>query len=396
VKAYVVANPTALPPFGKPVSAFRFKEGTLGERLESQLRAAGLEVVRVDRADQATPRSIVVTDDVVLSKHFLSRFLAAIADPARSYQAEIECGRFTLLASASAPEIWRALPLTYRGDTAATPAPVRLQPTAVFEFTEGLPARMHLMTDIKVYFFDIWAVPIAYWFDLQTASSLYTRELVADLIGKFRGKVPGRILSWFTSSPWVMSKCNRIGKKTRIHRTAILEGCVVGDGVEIGPYAYLRSSVIGDGAVIREKSSIKMSYIGPKAFIMGSDVVNTYVGAETSIFTPMLYNVLFGERGFLSGGSGFADFILGAASIPATINGKQVQSGLPFLASGIGDDCFIGANLLFAPGRTIPDGTKLLDHGLIKQVPTKPDGSFVVSGTDLVQIPDAFLKRGVA
>src|SRR5262249_39661274 len=134
-------------------------------------------------------------------------------------------------------------------------------------------------------------------------------------------------------------------------------------------------------------------YLGPRAFVMGSDIVNSYVGAETSIFTPMLYNVVFGERGFLSGGSGFADFIVGAESIPATIEGKQVQSGLPFLASAVGDDCFLGANLLFAPGRTIPDGTRLLDHGLIKSVPTQPDGSFVVSGGDLVQIPESFFKR---
>ncbi len=396
MKAYVVANRKELAPFRKPASQLRLQEGTLGERLVAQLAKAGLEIVHVDTLDAiaVAPRSIIVSDDVVLSKKLLARFLAAIPDPARSYQAEIESGRFTMLASRGTPASWTRLPLTYRGDTDAAAEPLRLEPKAVFELAEGLPARMHLLTDIRVYFFDIWAVPIAYWFDLHTATSLYARELVANLIGHFHGRVPKRILSWFTRSSWVMGRCNSIGKKTRIHRTAILEGCVIGDGVEIGPYAYLRSSVIADNVVIREKSSIKMSYVGPSAFIMGSDIVNSYVGAETSIFTPMLYNVIFGERGFLSGGSGFADFILGAASIPATIDGKQVPSGLPFLASAVGDDCFIGANLLFAPGRTIPDGTQLLDHGLIKVVPTRPDGSFVVSGTDLVQIPDSFLRRG--
>lgn len=399
MRAYIVSNPNPLAPYRKPASSIRLEEGTLGERLEAQLRAAGLEIVRLDTLDGATlaPRSLVVHDDVVLSHTFLRRFLAAVPDRSRSYQAEIETGRFTLLASRSAPPLWRTLPVTYRGDDPAAAAePLRLQPQAVFEFEEGLPPRMHLLTDIRVYFFDIWGLQISYWFDLHTLTSLYCREYVARLIGGFRRWVPGPILRWSTSSPWVMSKFNSIGKKSRIHRTAILEGCVVGDGVEIGPYAYLRSSVIGDGAVVREKSSIKMSYVGPRAFVMGSDIVNSYVGAETSIFCPMLYNAIFGEQGFLSGGSGFADFIVGAASIPATIDGKQVPSGLPFLASAVGDDCFIGANLIFAPGRTIPDGTKLLDHGLIKQVPSKPDGTYVVSGTDLVQIPDAFVKRRTA
>lgn len=398
MKAYLVHNRQPLTPFRKPASQIRFKDGTLAERLARQLREVRLEVVELDTLDASRiePRSVVVSDDVVLSDSFLKRFLAAIPDRSSSYQVEIEQGRFPLLSSSGAPPRWKQLPLYYYGDTPPRGEPrlLQLQPVPVFEFVEGLPARMQALTDICVYFFDIWGVHLAYWFDLQTASSLYCRELVAKLIGPFHGRVPAAILSRVTSSARVMSRANSIGRNTRIHRTAILEGCVIGDGVEIGPYAYLRSSVIADGAVVREKSSIKMSYVGTRAFIMGSDLVNTYVGAETAIFSPMVYNAVFGERGFLSGGSGFADFIVGAESIPATIDGKQVPSGVPFLASCVGDDCFIGANLLFAPGRTIPDGTNLLDHGLIKSVPTKPDGSYVVSGTDLVQIPSSFFKRG--
>lgn len=393
MKAYIVRNPAPLSPFRKPASQLRFKEGTLAERLHGQLSRAGLDVTVVDQADKIEPRSLVVSDNVVLSETFIKRFLRAIPDRSRSYQVEIDVARFALLNSKSAEPQWKTLAIRYHGDSELV-TPLKLQPKVVFEVIEGVPARMAALTDICLFFFDFWAIEISYWFDLQTASSLYCRELVAKLLTPFRGRVPDKILSKFTSSSWVMSKANKIGRKTRIHRTAILEGCVVGDGVEIGPYSYLRSSVIAEGAVIREKSSIKMSYIGQRAFIMGSDLVNTYIGAETSIFSPMVYNAVFGERGFLSGGSGFADFIVGAKSIPATIEGKQVASGLPFLASCVGDDCFIGANLLFAPGRSIPDGTNLLDHGLIKAVPTKPDGTYVVSGTDVLQIPTNFLKRG--
>jgi acetyltransferase-like isoleucine patch superfamily enzyme len=397
MKAFIVAATKALPPFQKPVSKVRFKEGTLRERLEAQLKDAGCEVVAVDAAPAPVPaRSIVVSDDVVLSEKMLRRFLAAIPDKAKSYELEVESARFTMLASQSAPAQWKRVPLAYHGDGAAVPEALRIQPRSVFDVVEGLPPRMHLLTDIAVYFFDVWAVKVDYWFDLQTATSLYSRELVTRMIGPFRGRVPNAILDRFTSSPFVMGKFNSIGKRCRIHRTAILEGCTIGDDVEIGPFAYCRSSVIGDRSVLREKSAVKMSYLGPRTFVMGSDIVNSYVGAETSIFTPMLYNVVFGERGFLSGGSGFADFIVGASSIPAIIEGKQVQSGLPFLASGIGDDVFIGANMIFAPGRTIPDGTQLLDHGLIKQVPTRPNGAYVLSGDDFVQIPDSFLKRRMA
>ena len=396
MNAYVVRERAPLPPFRKPASQVRLNTGTIASRLDAQLRAAGLRVIHLDErseGDPIEPHSLVVTDDLVVSDRFLERMLAAIPDRSKNYQCEIESGRFAMLASKTAPRVYKKLPVRYRGtDPSAEFLPLRLDPVPVLEVMEGIPARMQALTDICVCFFDMYAVELDYWFDLKTASSLYCREFVAGLLRPFRARVPEPILSRFTNSSWVMSKCNSIGRNTRIHPTAILEGCVVGDRVEIGPYSYLRASVIGDDAVLREKSSVKTSYIGPSAFVMGSDIVNSYVGAETSIFCPMLYNVVFGERGFLSGGSGFADFIVGAESIPAMIDGKQVQSGLAFLASAVGDDCFIGANLLFAPGRTIPDGTRLLDHGLIKSIPTT-GGSFVVSGTDLLQIPDGFLTR---
>lgn len=395
MKAYLVRQNAHLPPFRKPASQVKFQRGTFRQRLEAQLVAAGLEVVPVDELDpgRVPARSLVLSDHLVLSDSFLRRLLAEVPDRSQSYEVEIETGRFPMLSSRSARPRWKTLPVRYHGENTGTFHPLKLQPRPVFEVVEGLPARMQALTDISVSFFDIFAVALDYWFDLQAASSLCCRELVAKLIGPFEGRVPAAILARFTGSPWLMSKCNRIGRRCRIHPTAILEGCVIGDGVEIGPFSYLRSSVVGDGAVLRERSSMKMSYLGANAFVMSSDIVNSYIGAETSIFTPLLYNVVFGERGFLSGGSGFADFIVGAESIPAFIEGVQVPSGLPFLGSAVGDDCFVGANLIFAPGRTIPDGTRLLDHGLIKAVPTKPDGTYVVSGSDLVQIPEAFLAR---
>lgn len=393
MKAFLSRELQHLAPYRKAASQLRFKDGTFSERLEGQLRRAGLDIREADDPARIEPRSLVLSDNLVLSDSFLKRLLAAIPDPSRSYQVEIESGRFPMLASKSAPPLWKKLPIRYQGDGALELEPLRLQPRPVFELEQGLPRRMQQLTDITVFFFDIFGVAIDHWFDLLSASSLCCREFVAKLIGPFHGCVPAPILSRFTGSSWLMSKFNSIGRNCTIHPTAILEGCIVGDGVDIGPFSYLRSSVIGDKAVVRERSTIKMCHLGPGAFIMGSDLVNSYIGAETAIFAPMLYNVAFGERGFLSGGSGFADFIVGSASIPATIEGKQIPSGLPFLGSGVGDDCFIGANLVFAPGRTIPDGTRLLDHGLIKAVPTKLDGTYVLSGRDLIQIPDGFSKR---
>ncbi len=113
-----------------------------------------------------------------------------------------------------------------------------------------------------------------------------------------------------------------------------------------------------------------MSFVGEGAFVMGCDVANSYIGPETAIFAPALYNVVFGERGLLGGAGGFADFLVGSGAIVANIAGKKVPSNLRFLGSAVGDDCFVGTNMIFSPGQTIPDGTKVFDHGLVKFTPT--------------------------
>lgn len=397
MKAYLVKSPSLLPPFEKPPSQIRFLDCTVESRLRAQLRDDGFEVVDAPSLEMARrdSDSIALTDDLVVSDGFFRRFVAELPSRRRNYQCEIETGRFTLFSSKDAPPSFRKLPVYYYGDGAAEAKLERhpMTPGCVLEVAQGLPARMHALTEMRLYFLDLYGVQLEYWFDLQTATSLYCREYVAKLLRPVAAVLPPWLITRLTSVSWLMERCNRIGKASRIHRTAILEGCVVGDGVEIGPYCYLRSSVIGDGAVLREKTSMKMSFVGEGGFVMGSDVVNSYVGAETAIVSPMLYNVVFGERGFLSGGSGFADFILGAGSIAASINGKDVPSRLSFLGSAVGDDCFLGANLIFAPGRTIPDGTRLLDNGLIKSVPTAAGGTYVLSGAHLLQVPDGFLGR---
>ena len=115
-----------------------------------------------------------------------------------------------------------------------------------------------------------------------------------------------------------------------------------------------------------------------------------YIGCDTAIFGPKLYNAVFGERGLLGGASGFADFLVGSEPVAATIEGRKVPSNLRLLASAVGDDCFVGTNMVFAPGQTIPDGTRVFDHGLVKFAPTTSGGTYVVSGSDVIQVPDGF------
>lgn len=396
MKAYLVRNPAALPPFQKPAAQVRLHRTTVGSRLRTQLVELGCQVVDVDarEVNSIDPGSLVVQDDVVASSQLLRAFLSAIPDRRRNYQCEIDTARytFTCLSEVDAPPTNRALPLYYLGDDPdASAEPLRMSPRTLLELARELPARVDQISDMRAYVIDYYGVHIEHWFDLLTASALYCREFAAERLRPFHRVLPHWLVTRVASWAWFRARQNSIGRRTRIHPTAILEGCVVGDDVVIGPFAYLRSAVIGDGAVIRERSTVTMAFVGEGAFVMGGDIANSYLGAESAIFAPALYNVVFGERGLLGGAGGFADFLVGSGTIPATIDGAKVASHMIFLGSGVGDDCFVGTNMIFAPGQTIPDGTKVFDNGLVKFLPTAPGGAYVVAGSDVIQVPHNFL-----
>ena len=396
MKAYIICKPTVLKPFDRPASKIRFLGRTVDEWLRERLRAAGLEIVECESLEalKPDPHSIAIQHDVLASAEFIPRFLALVKGWKQDLQLAFDRGKLPLFSVRDAATVLRTLPVYYFGERPRQESSksVELIPEIVFDTSEGMPQRIGDYTNLHLYFLDCYGVHIQHWFDLLVANGVFVREFLVEAVRPFRGILPRRLLYGILGNRWVREHSNAVGKGCRIHPTAVLEGCVIGDGVEIGPYCYLRSSVIADRAVIREKSTVKVAYVGEGASIGSTDVTNCYVGAESFILSQLL-NVVIGEGVFLAGGSGFADFIFGARSISASIDGKDVDSGLSFLGSAVGDRTFIGAGLVFAPGRTIPSGVSVLNNHMIKTVPSDPDTVYVASGGNLLQIPPAFLGR---
>ena len=395
MKAYVVHNASPLTPFKKSASELSFRHCTVASRLKVQLAENSLKVVSVDALDitSVKPRSIVVQDDMFVSDSFLALFLKAIPDKRKNYQCMVETSHFSGASSVSPESAIKKMPLFYYGEpsTSEILTDLMMTPEILFTVAEGMPPSMHIFKEMRIHMLEFYALQIKYWFDLQTASTLYCRDFVTKMIrpAKFLPKkLVERAMNW----KWMVEQGNSIGKNCHIHPTAILEGCVIGDNVSIGAYSYLRSSVIGDNTVLSEYSKVKMSYVGERAYIAGTDLLSCYIGDECSIITPILYHAVFGQKSFVSGGSGFADFNMGASAITATIKGEDIPTGLDFIASCVGENCFIGANMIFSPGKVIPDNTHLLDNGLIKNVPAE-DGTYVLSGNKFLQIPNSFLGK---
>lgn len=144
---------------------------------------------------------------------------------------------------------------------------------------------------------------------------------------------------------------------TLVHPTAIVEpGALLGDGVEVGAYAFIGSEVrLGDGCVVHHHASV---------------IGRTEVGPENEFFPfssigqksqDLKYS---GEPTFLSIGSGnrFREF--------ATVNRATGKGGRTVIGSDnlflaythIAHDCIVGSGCIFSNNATLAGHVQVGDH----------------------------------
>ena len=398
MKAVLIRETRAIPPFRSPLEELSLTGETLRARARRQLHACGVrEVLERDLTEVAASDvpALVVWPSGVVSDEAMALIVRAAraAGPGAPFEAAFrDVGHEVLSWPGVEPKL-QPVPLRWCGrrEHLEGVVPQRLfggepelaVPVRLAEAVYGVP-------EVEIRLAAVYGRRVETWADMLVLSSLRAREHSARVVRPWLPWLPRGVVERAALSPVLLRRMNRIGARCRIHPTAVLEGCVIGDDVEIGPHCYVRASWVGHGATVREGSTLKVAVVEPGAFVTRCDVFNAVIGAGALIVTDMLYNALVGAGSFVGGGSGFSDFHAGGAPVALQLPEGQVSSGLRLLASAVGEGCFIGAGLLFRPGLAIPAGTRILSAALIDRAPGAPDGCYVASGNRLVQVPAEF------
>lgn len=134
-----------------------------------------------------------------------------------------------------------------------------------------------------------------------------------------------------------------IGKGTRIHPTAVIEGPVyIGEDVEIRPSAYIRGGAwIGDGCVVGANSELKCAILLPHA---KAPHLN-YVGDS-----------ILGRDVNLGAGTVLSNFRHDGREIRI---GRSLRSGRRKLGAVLGDGVLTGCNSVLHPGVVVGRGTQI-------------------------------------
>jgi acetyltransferase-like isoleucine patch superfamily enzyme len=152
-----------------------------------------------------------------------------------------------------------------------------------------------------------------------------------------------------------------IPKSARIHPTAVVEACIIGEGVEIGPFACVRGSVLGEGCKVDAYANVNLSVIGPKAQAGRGAMINLcvlYAGAFVSAGGGFQMCV-FGRDSFVAMTATMLDLSFGRTIHVDTPEGRMDTEGY-FLGSALGHGAKLGAGVRIGYGVAVPNDVLLV------------------------------------
>lgn len=149
---------------------------------------------------------------------------------------------------------------------------------------------------------------------------------------------------------------NRIGKRCRIHPTAVIEGCVLGDDVTVGAHAVLRFSIIGDRSHIDDQASVVYSVLGADNNIANKNHIAFCLSFDGVflIHGPYQFSV-FGRNSAV-----FAtincDVRMDRRTIHIETDRGRIDSQQHLLGIAYGHEAKVAGGNILAPGQVVPNG----------------------------------------
>ncbi len=368
MKAYIVNSGKAIDPFGESPQDCLIANATLRSTQESVLSDLNIEVVFVeDDHIQDRDEHLMLTDSLYFNRELMAEFVlksrklkrntvcalkrgistlrtVVATQDVRLYDDRVEYGLHYSLPNGQQGE---AVPITFDAD--------RLQENL------RMPEHMTGSPEYNIPLPDKVIVQIDHWTNLWAANMASLLASVAKVMNTPKWKLLGAALRAGSLNQWkVASKLNRIGSNCDIHPTAYVEGSIIGDNVTIGAGSVIRESNVADNATIENNVTLNFSVVGEGGYLADrSNVRYSVINPGTFFGFSTLSVQLLGKNSFIGDGVTMADYRLDGKNITVLKNGRVIDTGNKILGSCVGHDSYLAAGSIVAPGRAIPNGTRL-------------------------------------
>jgi len=187
--------------------------------------------------------------------------------------------------------------------------------------------------------------------------------------------------------PTIATVLGRRGRGTRVHPRAVVEGCWLGDGVEIGAGAVVRGCVIADGALIEEQALVEFSILAAGARIQRQALVKlSVVGVRASVGGLVQLGVIDREAQ-VKVGAHLMDMAVDQG-VRVQVGDRLAEAPLGLAGVCVGAGTLVGSGVRVAPGRALPAGLAILPppETVLVRIPRDLQGTVCVRDGTLVSV----------
>lgn len=361
--AYRLSTGTRIEPWGDPVGEMRVWSGTLAAAQERALAEAGLRLCAEPPTDQPY---VLFTDRVWFTAELLRRLIrgplgrlwindAAWWESTGALQAVPEAGLYEIALVADGAASLALFEGLDRVEIDTGMHEVKLPKVH--------PALAHAMKPVRVGL--CMAHQINHWSHVLRVNHLCLGAMGEEAGQQWKGAGPlGKL--WMLigvlakarslDRSRILRAVSRIGKNVKIHPTAIVEVCEIGDDCEIGAWSVVRACVLGKGVRIEEHASVLMSVVGDETSVGRYGFLNfsvTWPGVHIS-HGGGYQLCLFGRETFMAWDATILDLSFGR-TVPVFEGGRRVDSGHHLLGAALGHRVRVGNGVRLTYGMSVPN-----------------------------------------
>lgn len=182
----------------------------------------------------------------------------------------------------------------------------------------------------------------------------------------------------------VLARLGRRGRRVRVHPSAVVEGCWLGDGVEIGAGAVVRGAVLADGATVEDQAMVEMSVLGPAARVQRMGLVKFSVLGARSAVGGLVQLSVIDRDAQVKVGAHLLDMALDQG-VEVRVEGRPVAAPLGLAGVCVGAGTLVGAGVRVGPGRALPPDLRVVapPESILLRVPRDVRGRVTVRGGTL-------------
>ncbi len=393
MKAYLWKTGQTVSPFGDPVGDLLILNRPLRDHQECTLRKHGLQVEETeDPCSIPDEEFLLIRDDLFFSEVALDRFLDRVKEQGESVACALERGPFTDFTGFAQPlrdallqdaeTAVKVYGLYYcRKPPPSAGALDELPPLRIEARQMAFPIRPGEMlpSTVEITFTpaytDAVLIHVCHWSHLWLANLMALGGTLFHSFTRSKFKLVMRALSAFSLNKHkIASRFVMKGKGCDIHPSAVVQGCILGDGVTIGAHCLVQGCILGDGVKVNEHSILLGSVFGEGSSTSPRGWTKfCVVYPKSSTTGHALHGSVVGRNVFMASPAYLYDLKI-KGTIKITHNGQRVDTGLNFLGSCVGHEAIIGPDIWLASGMEIPNRAVVVKNPeeIITSIPVDP------------------------